>query len=274
MRLTGNARTGEMWRATVTPHGTATLRLRWHDGSFDADAWGDGRDWMLRSVPALTGQLDRPVRIDAGHPAVLRAQHRHPGLRLGASGTLYHDLLPVVIAQRITGGEAVQQWYRLVRELGERAPGPHPELRTPPPPASLPGRPAWWYHRLGIEAKRAEALRTIGRHARRVGEWSTLRPAECAARLALLPGIGQWTIGSVLGPSLGDPDAFAIGDFHLKHVVSSTLAGEPRGTDERMVELLAPYAGQRGRVVRLLLLDGNSAPRFGPRQRILPMRRW
>jgi len=41
-----------------------------------------------------------------------------------------------------------------------------------------------------------------------------------------------------------------------------------------MLELLAPYAGQRGRVVRLLLADGHRAPSFGPRKRILPMARW
>ena len=73
---------------------------------------------------------------------------------------------------------------------------------------------------------------------------------------------------------MGDPDAVAVGDFHLKNVVSYALAGEPRGTDERMLELLAPYAGQRGRVVQLLLRDGHRAPSFGPRRRILPMAQW
>jgi len=43
------------------------------------------------------------------------------------------------------------------------------------------------------------------------------------------------------------------GDLHLPHVVSWALAGERRGTDERMLELLEPYRGQRGRVVRLLM---------------------
>ena len=73
---------------------------------------------------------------------------------------------------------------------------------------------------------------------------------------------------------IGDANAVAVGDFHLKNLVSYNLAGEPRGTDDRMLELLAPYAGQRGRVVRLLQLDGQAPPAFGPRQRILPMARW
>ncbi len=48
-------------------------------------------------------------------------------------------------------------------------------------------------------------------------------------------------------------------------MVAWALAGEARGTDERMLELLEPYRGQRGRVLRLLELAGVRAPRYGPR---------
>ena len=147
-------------------------------------------------------------------------------------------------------------------------------LTLPPSPAALSGRPAWWFHPFGVEAKRAEALRTVAKHADKLWAWSQLDTSELARKLALLPGIGQWTIGSVMASAVGDADAVAVGDFHLKHRVSYALDGRPRGTDERMLELLAPYAGQRGRVVRLLLLDGPAPPKFGPRQRILPMARW
>lgn len=272
--ITGNDHVGELWRATLTPDGPGTLHLRWTDSHLDARAWGDGADWLLDRVPALTGALDDPPALPGVHPAVRLAEHRHPWLRLGASGTLYHDVLPVIIAQRITGGEAIRQWVTLVHRLGAAAPGPNPALLLPPAPAAIAGRPAWWYHRLGIEAKRADALRTVAAHADHVHRWGLLDPLACRERLGLLRGIGQWTLGSVLGPVLGDPDAFAIGDFHLKNVVAWALAGRPRGTDDEMVELLEPYAGQRGRVVRLLLLDGHAAPKFGPRQRILPMARW
>jgi hypothetical protein len=57
----------------------------------------------------------------------------------------------------------------------------------------------------------------------------------------------------------------SIGDFHTPHLVSWLLAGEPRGTDARMLELLEPYRGQRARVVRLLELSGHRPPAFGPR---------
>ena len=92
--------------------------------------------------------------------------------------------------------------------------------------------------------------------------------------LRLIPGVGVWTTGCVLGPAVGDADAVPVGDYHVKNIVAYALAGEARATDERMLELLEPYAGQRGRVVRLLKSNGHGAPKFGPRQRILPMARW
>jgi hypothetical protein len=57
----------------------------------------------------------------------------------------------------------------------------------------------------------------------------------------------------------------SVGDFHIPNLVSWALAGEPRGSDARMLELLEPYRGRRALVVRLLELSGMRAPRYGPR---------
>jgi hypothetical protein len=51
--------------------------------------------------------------------------------------------------------------------------------------------------------------------------------------------------------------------------VAFALAGENRGDDARMLELLAPYRGHRGRVIRLIVAGAPSPPRFGPR---MPLR--
>jgi 3-methyladenine DNA glycosylase/8-oxoguanine DNA glycosylase len=265
---------GEFWRATFTPDGPGTLHLDWRDGALRRTAFGPGADWLLAGVPALTGALDPGHVFTTGHPQVLAAQRDHPDVRLGASGTLYHELIPVILAQRITAGEATRQWHQLVYRLGEPAPGPLTGLRLPPAPDVLAAQPAWWFHPLGIEAKRADALRRMARHPAKLHVWAQLGPAAAAHQLALLPGIGEWTIGSVLATALGDPDALAVGDYHLKNIVVHALTGRARGTDAEMLELLAPYAGQRGRAARLLLLAGHRAPKFGPRQRVLPMSRW
>ena len=71
-------------------------------------------------------------------------------------------------------------------------------------------------------------------------------------------------IGKVELVKLGDPDAVSIGDFHLPHLVSYALTGERRGTDERMLELLAAWPGHRGRVLRLLTRSGRYPDRRGP----------
>lgn len=265
---------GEFVRATLTPHGPGTLQLRWRSGSVEARAWGPGAEFLLAGVDALVGATDTPHRFVDAHPAILRAQRNHPHLRLGASGSLYHDLLPTILAQRITAGEAVTQWRRLCERLGEPAPGPFAGLLLPPHPQRLASMPSWWFHPLGIERKRAEPLVTVARHAHSLWHWAAQGSTVAAQKMALLRGVGEWTIGVVLGLSLGEPDAVAVGDYHLKNTIAHALAGEARATDERMLELLAPYRGQRGRVVRLLLLDGHGAPKFGPRQRVLPMARW
>jgi hypothetical protein len=63
-----------------------------------------------------------------------------------------------------------------------------------------------------------------------------------------------------------------VGDFNIPNLVAWSLAGEPRADDRRMLELLAPYAGHRGRVVRLLGSAGIKPPRFGPRRPIRSIR--
>jgi endonuclease III len=267
-------RPGELWRATLTPDGPGTLRIDWRSGRTTVRAWGPGADWLAGRADPMTGAGDDGHRFVDAHPAILRAQRNHPDVRIGASGTLYHELLPTILAQRISSREAMAQWRRLCLLLGEPAPGPMIGLRLPPRPERLAAMPSWWFHPHGVERGRADTLRTVARHAEHLWAWARLPAGDCAQKLFLLPGVGEWTIGMVLASALGEPDAIAVGDFHLKNIVAYALAGEPRGTDERLVELLQPYRGQRGRVVRLLMLDGHRAPKFGPRQRILPMHRW
>jgi 3-methyladenine DNA glycosylase/8-oxoguanine DNA glycosylase len=261
-------------RATLTPDGPGTVLIRWGPHGLDACAWGPGSGWLVQRVDAITGAFDCPQPLPSLHPVVTAAEHRHPDVRFGASGTLYHELLPIILAQRITGGEATHQWHRLVRTFGTPAPGPLPGMLVPPSPQQLAGTPAWRLHPLGIEAKRANALRTVARHADRLWEWAEQPAGTCARNLALLPGIGEWTVGCAVGLALGCADSIAVGDFHLKNVVVHALTGRPRGTDDEMVALLEPYRPQRRRVTRLLQLDGHSAPKFGPRRRILHIHRW
>ena len=82
--------------------------------------------------------------------------------------------------------------------------------------------------------------------------------------LTSLPGVGVWTSAETRIRALGDPDAVSIGDYHLAHEVGHALTGA-RTDDAGMIELLAPWAGQRQRVVRLIHASGVQEPRRGPR---------
>ena len=61
-----------------------------------------------------------------------------------------------------------------------------------------------------------------------------------------------------------------MGDYNLPRQVCWVLANERDGDDARMLELLAPYAGQRARVVLLIesvgLRPARRSPRYAPRQ--------
>ena len=70
----------------------------------------------------------------------------------------------------------------------------------------------------------------------------------------------------VLGLRLGRPEPIVTRDVHLPHTVCWALAGEPRGSDARMMELLAPFGDQAFQVVRLLFAARIDAPRRGPRR--------
>ena len=99
-----------------------------------------------------------------------------------------------------------------------------------------------------------------------------MAPEAALQRLQALPGIGPWSAGKVALVALGNADAVWVGDFHLPNIVCWALAGRARGDDDAMLELLEPYRGHRGRVLRLLVNGGVRAPSFGPRMPIRSIR--
>ncbi len=267
---------GSAWRATRTPDGPATLRLVRDGGAIRAQAWGPGAGWAIDQAPELAGALDASAgfgAIVAGHPLLRQLHARFPGIRIGRTRRVLEALVPAIIEQKVTGDEARSAFAALVRRHGEPAPGPWDNasarrpapLRVPPAPATLAGLPGYAYHPLGLERRRADAIRFAAAHASRAEECAEMALPDAYARLRALPLVGAWTAAEVGLRALGDPDAVSVGDFHLCHAVCHALAGEPRGTDERMLELLAPFAGHRARVIRLIEVAGIHAPRRGPR---------
>jgi 3-methyladenine DNA glycosylase/8-oxoguanine DNA glycosylase len=187
-------------------------------------------------------------------------------LRIGRTGAVAEALVPTILEQKVAGMEARRSWRALVRRLGEPAPGPAPAgLTVPPAPARLAATPSWVFHRCGVERGRADTIRRAMARAARVEEVADVPLDDAYRRLRALPGVGPWSAAEVGLVALGDADAVSVGDYHLPSQVAWALAGERTGTDERMLELLEPYRGHRGRVLRLLTVAAVGPPRRAPR---------
>jgi 3-methyladenine DNA glycosylase/8-oxoguanine DNA glycosylase len=245
---------GVLWKAGRTPEGPVTLALRRSGEELRARAWGPGASWALARAAALAGLHDRGGFAPPGVLAPLARRHR--GLRLPRSPFVFDGLVEYVLQQRVSFRDAARSHRRLVLALASPSPGP-PGLRLPLAPSDWLSRPDHELRRAGIDAQRASALRAAARAARRVDGAFESSPAEARDRLASVRGCGAWTVGMTSGFVLGDADAVPTGDLHLPHEVARALAGEPRGDDRRMLELLEPYRGERFRVLRLLLAAGR-----------------
>lgn len=272
---TGRLSSDAVARVTRTPDGPATLLAEVRGTRVEAEAWGPGADRALDGLPALLGLLDDPAGFDPSpHPLVADLARRRPGLRLGWTGAVFEALVPAVLEQKVTGREATTAFRGLTQRYGEPAPGPvaaAQRLRLQPAPETLAALPYYAYHPFGVEQRRAEVIRRTAREAGRLEALARLPGtrveigAAATAQLRSYQGVGPWTAAEVTLRALGDPDALSVGDFHLKNLVAFALVGEPRGTDDRMLELLEPWRGHRARVIRLLEASGIEAPKFGPR---------
>ena len=259
---------GGVARATRTPEGPATIQLVGAGGTeIEARAWGPGTDWALSHAPEICGVLDDPGLFRPQHRGLRDLHRRRPGMRFTRSLAIVESLVPTIIEQKVTSREAHQSYRRLVQAFGEPAPGRF-GLLLPPAPETLAALPYEKFHPFAIERKRAEVIQTVCARQARLEEAATLPPRAAFERLTAIPGVGSWTAANVMQQALGDPDAVLVGDFHMPHAVAWFLAGEARASDERMLDLLESYRGQRARAVRLIVYSGTRAPKFGPRQRL------
>ena len=251
-------------RATRTPDGPATIALTVDGERLHVEAWGPGADHALDGAPALAGVEDGRDGFAPADRLLADLDRRMPGLRIGRSGAVLEALIPAILEQKVTGAEARRAYRGIIARWGETAPGPF-GLRLLPTPEILARLPYEAFHPIGLERRRADLIRSVALRAARFEEIVDLPLPDAYRRLTALPGLGPWTAAEVALRALGDPDAVSVGDYHIPNMVGFALAGERKATDARMLELLAPYRGQRGRVIRLLEASGIRPPARGPR---------
>lgn len=273
----------EAWLAFATGHGDATLRIQLGDGRREAQftAWGPGAGKALDLGPDLLGARDDWTAFDAtgfadALPDLVRhVRTNHRDVRLTRTGRVFDHAAGAVLEQRVTGIEANHAWRWLIRNYGRPAPGPAPAgLRLFPTPDRLVGIPRWEWQQARVESSRASTLRRLSLAATQLERWAGLDLEQprtgvggagtLEAALLSIDGIGPWTVAETLQRSHGSADHVSVGDYHLAAFVGQVLTGR-RVDDAGMMQLLAPYAGHRQRIVRLLLLSGQRKQAFGPR---------
>ena len=255
---------GTLWRASRTPAGLVSVALRpVAAGRVEAVAYGPGAAWLVERLPTILGLDQDWSGLDVSAVPRLQETHRrHPGLRLPSTGLVMESLVPAILEQNVTGVAARAAWRTLLYRYGEPAPPPAPpSMRVPPSAADLLAIPTW--AGIGLVSTPSGSGRSGRRPASLSGSAFTAYPETEARPVDPVPGVGVNGRKRRRAPSATGHGK--LGDHHLPHLVVHTLTGRPRGSDAEMLELLAPWAGQRARVMRLIELGGVMPPRFGPR---------
>ena len=273
-------------RATVTPDGVGTIRVRWGHRPAEAsvEAFGDGADWLLGRAERLLGVADDVTGFEPTTQPLRDVWRRNRGDRIPATGTLWHDVAWFVVQQRIDTDSAAEQWRRLVFDLGSEAPdgsdtgartGATTALMAPPDAATVARLSYHHFHRYGIERQRADNLRAAARVAPRLQALidDGVGLDEAMPLLRSVPGIGPWTASCLAIQTWGDADTPIVGDDGIPSMVAWLLAGERRADDARMLELLEQYRPHRYRIIRLGYASGVKPPRRAPRARRDDIRR-
>lgn len=263
---------GATFRATRNAEGAVTMSASAAGDLVELEAWGPGAEAALEQAPRLLGETDDDSDFRPRHPLLAELRRRQAAVRMCRSEALFEALVPTVMEQKVIGYEARRGYRRLLWALGEPAPGPA-GLRLPPSPEVLAQTPYWGFHRFAVERRRAETIMRAAADAARIEALAALPAPEARERLAQRPGLGPWSAAAIAMLALGDADAVPVGDYNLPSVVCYALAGMPRGDDAMMLELLEPYRGHRGRVVRMLVAGGIRPPRRGPRLALREMER-
>lgn len=255
-------------RAEPGPAGPLLLEAASVADGTQLQVWGsvqtpsEAREAALTAAAGWAGLHDDPAELAAvvgGDAVVSRAILRLGEVRLSRMPRVCEALGRSVLEQLVQTLEARRSIAQLVSRTGTAATA---SLWCWPAPVQLGSTPAWSLRHCGVSLRSAGAL-----HAACVDDAGLERARSAAVasggwetldrRLRALPGVSVWTSAETR-LRLGDPDAVSVGDYHLPTVIGRALGGEHgdgpggRWTDAGMLQLLAPFAGQRGRVIRLV----------------------
>ncbi|CAN5904835.1 hypothetical protein BH23ACT10_BH23ACT10_21730 [soil metagenome] len=253
------SRPGVVRRAEHGPDGPLVYEAAQRDGHVDVTVWGAAstpvpdRDRALDEARGWIGWHDpQPdlAELTSSHPALQRAARRIGTVRLSRLPRVQESIGRAVLGQLVQGIEARRSTAQLAALAGTPASG---GLWCWPTATALGRTPAYTLRRCGINLRCAAALH---RCALDDAQLERVRDDHVMLdrRLRAVPGIGHWTSAETR-LALGDSDAVSVGDYNLPGVVCRALGdtSDDEASDAVMLELLEPYRGQRGRVIRLVV---------------------
>lgn len=272
-------------RGTIAP---LIGEVRGEGGRAVVSVWGPS-ETSADDAAAARGAMTAWAGLDDDPGGFADACAAHPVTRrlYGEVGDVVLPRLPSVgeAFGRAVVGQLVQrvEAQRSVAQLIQRTGTPAAEgLTCWPSPARLRAEPPHALRRCGISLRGAKALHAGALEDARLERAVAAGWQHAEARLRALPGVGAWTAAKTRA-LLGDPDAVPVGDYNLAATVGTALTGERRHreewTDAEMLELLAPFAGQRARVTRLVKIAAARGlvprqRRVAPRARLSAHRYW
>ena len=254
------------------PEGPLTVMLCQQHDAIDATLKGKGSDWLAPLIAKLLGLHFQPPTFSESE-RLKRLARNHPGLRLPQLPVLFPRLVQICLQQLVSFHDASHGWRMLVRRYG-RTISSSEDLLAPPTSQVLARMAPYQFVECGILPEHGRRIARLARIAGKIERaWnvgSHLDAVEATSRLiSSQHGVGPWTIGYLRGSAMGDSDAVLPGDYSLPSLVALFFTGRERGTDEEMLEMLAPFRPYRFYVTTLLQKSIRSRPRRGPRRRRL-----
>ncbi|HEY6635123.1 MAG TPA: DNA-3-methyladenine glycosylase 2 family protein, partial [Acidimicrobiia bacterium] len=179
--LHGRFRDDGWWLTARTGDGQASLRVRRTPSEVIGEAWGDGAGNLLDRLHRITGLEDDPSEFQPDDVLVADLHRTHPGWRFGRTDQVFDALLVSICGQKVTGQEAAAAMSGLYRRFGDPAPGPDESLRLPPDPTRMAESPYHEFHRLHLEKRRADVIRTVSARAAEIDALAGRAPEQAAA---------------------------------------------------------------------------------------------
>lgn len=218
-----------------------------------------GRLSMLVARARALFDLDaEPAAIAAqlgGDPRLRAALARRPSPRVPGCWDRFELAVRAILGQQISVAGATTLAGRLVARHGRPFPGEEGLTHLFPGPEALADADL---EAIGLTQARAAALRALAAAVAAGEPVLELAPSleVAVARLAALPGIGDWTAQYIALRALGEPDAFPAGDLGLRRIMAENGTPPSATALRRRAEAWRPWRGYAAQ-----LLWGECLPR-------------